>query len=129
VVRNLDFRKLAQAAAIAADDKKADGVVVLDVRKESDVSDYVVIAGANSSAQLRALFETVEDTLLELGVKALRRDGRERGRWVAIDYGGLMVHVMLSEAREFYRLEQLWEKAKSVKWQERAHRGTPLHAR
>jgi ribosome-associated protein len=104
------------AAAVAADDKKADDVVVLDVRKESDVTDYLVIAGANSSAHLRALDETVVETLLGLGAKALRRDGRGRRRWVAVDYGGLVVHVMLSEAREFYRLEQMWERAKSLKW-------------
>ncbi len=111
-----DFRKLAKAAAAAADDKKADDVVILDIRKESDIADYLVIAGARSSAQMRALDESVKEALEDLGVRVLHRDGRFQGRWIALDYGGLVVHVFLEEARQFYRLESLWEKAKPVKW-------------
>ena len=113
-----NFRKLAKAAAQAADDKKANNIVILDIRKESDVADYLVIAGAHSSTQLRALDESVVDALGDLGAKALHRDGRPKGRWVALDYGGLVVHILLSEARRFYRLESLWEKAKTVTWRE-----------
>jgi ribosome-associated protein len=111
-----DFRKLAKAAAVAVDDKKAVDVLVLDIRKESDVADYMVIAGAQSSTQLRALFDGVEASLLELGIKPLHREGKARNRWLVLDYGGLVVHILSGEAREFYRLESLWEKAKLVKW-------------
>jgi ribosome-associated protein len=116
VVRR-DFRKLAKAAASAADDKKAEDVVVLDIRKESDIADYLVIAGANSSTQMSALSEWVEEALQDKGVKVLHRDGKSRSRWMALDFGGLVVHILLAEARDFYRLENLWEKAKPVKWE------------
>jgi len=112
-----DFRKLARAAAAAADDKKAEDVIILDVRRESDVADYMVIAGAQSSTQLTALSEAVQGALHLLGVKSLHREGRARDRWVALDYGGLVVHILLMQARDFYRLENLWENAKPVKWE------------
>ncbi len=108
-----DFRTLAKAAAAAADGKKADDVMVLDIRKESDIADYLVIAGANSSTQMNALTEWVEETMLEQGLRVLHRDGKARSRWMALDFGGLVVHILLTEAREFYRLEKLWEKAKN----------------
>lgn len=112
-----DFRKLAKAAAQAADDKKGVDIVLLDIRSESDVADYMVIAGAQSSTQLRALFDTVEDSLVDLGIKPLHREGRHRDRWLALDYGGFVVHLLSAEGRDFYRLESLWEKAKIVKWE------------
>ena len=113
--RAADFRKLALAAARAADDKKAVDVRILDLRQESDVADYMVIAGAESSAQMGALSESVEDRLRQEGMTALHKEGRPRNRWMALDYGGLVVHLLLAEAREFYRLEGLWEKAKIVR--------------
>jgi len=116
VVVKRDFRTLAKAAAAAADDKKAEDVIVLDIRHESDVADYMVIAGAQSSTQLGALSETVEGALQKRGMRVLHREGRSCGRWVALDYGGLIVHLLLADAREFYRLENLLEKAKPVRW-------------
>jgi ribosome-associated protein len=111
-----DFRKLAKAAAQAVDDKKAEDLLVLDVREESDIADYMVIAGAQSSTQLVALSEAVQDSLGKLGAKALHREGKSKDRWIALDYGGLVVHILLTPARAFYRLENLWEMAKPIKW-------------
>ena len=111
-----DFLRLARAAARAADDKKASDILILDVRKESDIADYLVIAGADSSAQMRAVSDSVEEQLHRRGVRVLHRDGRPTDRWVALDYGGLVVHLLVSKAREFYRLELLWEKARKMRW-------------
>jgi ribosome-associated protein len=116
VVVNRNFRTIAKRAAEAADDKKGVDVVVLDVRKESDMTDYMVIAGAHSKAQMRAMDDSVEEALLDRGVRILHREGRSKDRWIALDYGSLVVHILLMEARKFYRLESLWEKAKPVKW-------------
>jgi len=114
--KNVDFRKLAKAAAKAADDKKGIEILVLDIRKDSDVADYVVIAGADSTAQLRAIEGAVEDGVeAELGLLPLHKEARPQNRWHALDYGGVLVHILLSDAREFYRLESLWEKQKVVK--------------
>ena len=114
VVRH--FRQWAKTAALAADSKKAVQVVVLDVRKESDVTDYLVVAGAESSAQLRAVSQAVAEKLHQAGARLSHREGRSPARWIALDYGGLVVHILLSEARRFYRLENLWEKARRVRW-------------
>lgn len=110
-----DFRRYAKLAAEASHDKKARTVEILDIRKESDLADYIVIAEADSSAQMRALEVAIEEALRAVGLRALRREGRPNQRWMAIDYGGLLVHLMLPQAREFYRLEQMWEHAKEVK--------------
>jgi len=116
-----DFRKLSKIAAVAASDKKAVDIRVLDIRKESDVMDYMVIAEAQSSPQMRALADSIEQTLHAAGVRLLHRDGGARGgRWMALDYGGLVVHILMTEARAFYRLESLWERAKTVRWKKKA---------
>lgn len=105
-------------AARAAAEKKAVDITVLDVRKGSDVTDYMVLAGAESSTQMRAIFEGVVATLQELGLHPLRQDGHSSDRWIALDYGGLVMHVMLPEARGFYRLEHLWDGSRRVAWEE-----------
>ena len=112
-----DYRKMAVAAAAAAAEKKAVDIVVLDIRKESDVADYVVVAGAESTTQMRAVDEAVQQELKKAGLRPLRRDGPPGSRWIALDYGGLVMHILLPEARQFYRLESLWEKPHLVKWE------------
>jgi len=111
------FKKIAIAAARAADEKKAVDIRVLELGNVSDVADYLVIAGAESSAQMGAIEGQIEEDLAPYGLKPLRRDGRSRDRWLAVDYGNLLVHILMPHAREFYRLEQLWENAKDIKWE------------
>lgn len=113
------FKTSAVRAARAADDKKALDVAVLDIQAASDVADYVVIASVESSAQLNAVQQAVEEALDAQGRSVLRRDGRPRDRWMVLDYGGLLVHILLVEAREFFRLDQLWESARRVSWSKR----------
>ncbi|MFA5976450.1 MAG: ribosome silencing factor [Elusimicrobiota bacterium] len=111
-------RRLACLAAQAASDKKAVDIKVLDLRSESDVTDYVMLAGAESTPQLRAISNHVKEVLGDKGVQPLHQDGRDAQRWVALDYGDLLVHILMPEARALYRLEQMWEKPKSVAWQD-----------
>src|SRR5437879_2683034 len=115
-VKTRDARKRAKVAAHAVEDKKAGDVVVLDIRKESDVADYVVIAGADSSAQMQAVRASVTEVLESYGLYPIHQEGQATGRWMALDYGGMIIHILLPQARRFYRLESLWEKAKPVRW-------------
>jgi ribosome-associated protein len=113
------YRALAIQAARAADDKKGIDIVVLDIHSSSDLTDFVVIASAESSAQQAALQREIEEVLRAKGLRPLHRDGHPRDRWMVVDYGSIMVHILLVEAREFYRLDQLWETSKKVTWEKR----------
>ncbi len=117
IANPIDFRRLAKLAAHAAADKKASDIVVLDVRKDSDIADYIVIASAHSSPQLWATYEGVVAALQDIGVRLVHQDGHARDRWMALDYGGLLVHIFMADARQFYRLEHLWEHPHRVRWE------------
>ncbi len=101
--------ELAQSAAAAAYDKLAQDVVGLDVSDQLALTDVFVIASAPNERQVGAIVEAVEDRLRELGSKPLRREGQREGRWVLLDFGDIVVHVMHTEDREFYDLERLWK--------------------
>lgn len=101
--------ELAQAAAVAAQDKLAEDVVGLDVSGQLALTDVFVIASAPSERQVNAVVDAVEERLLQLGSKPLRREGQKEGRWVLLDFGDIVVHVMHTEDREFYALERLWK--------------------
>jgi ribosome-associated protein len=117
MVKRLNFRRIAQIAARAAAEKKAEKIVVLDIGRESDVADFMVIAGATSSAQMNAIQSSIEEALRRQGVRLLRQEGHSGDRWIALDFGGLVVHILLPEARDFYRLEQMWENPRRVRWE------------
>ncbi len=113
-----DFRKVAKEAAFAASEKKAVNIVLMDVRKDSDIADYMLIAGAESTPQLRAIYEGIVAHLQDLGIRLIRQDGHAQDRWIALDYGGLLVHILTTDARAFYRLEHMWENPKVIPWDE-----------
>lgn len=91
-------------------EKKADEVVCMDLTKIHEAfSDYFVICHANSSTQVRAIAESVEEFVeKEMDEVPLRKEGLMHGEWVLLDYGEVMVHVFKPEKREFYSLEELW---------------------
>ncbi|HEU5298636.1 MAG TPA: ribosome silencing factor [bacterium] len=107
-------RQLALAAAEAMDAKKADDVVVLDIRRRTPVADYFVIGSAETMVQLRAVSEAVEEAMEEEGVGLLGREGHARARWILLDYGHVVVHVFGPDARRLYSLERLWADAPVV---------------
>lgn len=102
-------------AAQSADQKKADDILLLDLRKvESGISDYVLILSATSLPHIRAIREILEETIEETGLSPLHREGIQDHHWVVLDYGGLVIHIFHQEFRDFYSLERLWEKAKKI---------------
>ena len=104
-----------------ADNKKAENIVILDVRKLSSVTDYFVIASGTSEPHLRAIVDEIIDRLRdEHGVRPVRRDGTVHGSWVVLDYFDVIVHVMRQDAREHYDLESLWGDAKRVEPRKKA---------
>lgn len=112
----MDSRKLAQRCRELADDRKAEDIVVLDVRKLSSITDYFVIASALSDPHLRAVAEEVEVRLkAESDLPALAVDGTAPAGWVVLDYFDVMVHVMRKDVRDHYDLEGLWNDAPRVR--------------
>jgi ribosome-associated protein len=83
-------------------------IVVLDITKSSDLADYFIICSGRSSTQVRNLFEMMEEYIEDLGEVLLRREGISEGKWIAVDYGTVIVHIFLEEIRQFYQLEKLW---------------------
>ena len=112
----MDSRKLALLCRELADDKKAEDIVILDLRELSSVTDYFVIASGTSEPHLRAIVEAITDKLREdYNVRPKAIDGTFQTAWVVLDYFDVIVHVMRADVRERYDLETLWGDAPRVK--------------
>jgi ribosome-associated protein len=108
-------RELALAAARAVADNRGQNVVVLDLREQTSIFDYFVIATGSSQRQLRAMCDGVNDVLeRQLGDRRLSTEGYEQSRWILCDYGSVVIHLFSEEARDFYALEDLWAGATRV---------------
>jgi ribosome-associated protein len=92
-------------------DKKAEDVVVLDVRGLTSYADYFVLMTADSERQAGAIADAVDARLKERGATKVGVEGYETGRWILIDYGDVVAHVFNRESRGFYDLEGLWADA------------------
>src|SRR5690348_12579807 len=101
--------ELAEAAVVAAADKLASDLTILDVSEQLVITDCFVLASAPNDRQVRAVVDAIEEKLLELGAKPVRREGERDGRWVLLDYVDIVVHVQHSEERTYYALERLWK--------------------
>ena len=112
----MDSKKLALLCREYADNKKAENIMVLDVRKLSSVTDFFVIASGTSEPHLRAIVEEIRGKLKGLHEAEPRAmDGKVTGAWVVLDYFDVIVHVMRADVRERYDLESLWGDAPLVK--------------
>jgi ribosome-associated protein len=100
--------KVVTAAAEAALDKKAEDVVVLDLRKASSFTDYFVLATAANQKQILAIADHVLEVLRARGLRPNHTEGYPRQEWILLDFGGLVVHVFTQRLRAFYDLERLW---------------------
>ena len=125
---NMDSRKLALLCRKFADNKKAENVVILDVRKLSSVTDYFVITSGTSEPHLRAIVDEITDELREEhGVRPRAVDGTIHAAWVVLDYFDVIVHVMRRDMREYYDFDGLWGDAARVKSGKSPTTKTPKH--
>ena len=107
--QDLNSEALARLAAEACDDRKAVDIRLIRVDEVSSLADWFVICSGLSDVQVRAIARSVEDTLdSEAGRLPLRREGQSEGRWVLLDYGELIVHVLTPSERAYYDLEAFW---------------------
>ena len=107
--------ELAEAAVSAAADKLATDLEIVDVSDHLAITDCFVLAAAANERQVKAVVEAIEERLLTLGAKPVRREGEREGRWVLLDFTDVVVHVMLSDVRQYYSIEELWDEARRVR--------------
>ncbi len=107
-------RALAARAAGAMEAKKAEDVVILEIGAFTPVADYFVIGSAETTVQIRAITEAVEEAMAAAGARLLGREGHARARWILLDFGAVVVHIFGPEARALYNLERLWADAPIV---------------
>ncbi len=111
-----DLRVVADAML----DKKAKNVVSLDLRGvEGSITDFFVICNADSTTAVDAISDNVRKMMAEEGHKLLRSQGEENDFWIILDYGNILVHIFLTQYREFYRLEDLWADVPSKEYKPR----------
>ena len=117
----MESKKLALLCRELADNKKAENIVVLDVREISSITDYFVIASGNNEPHLRAISEEILDKLRdEHHLRPRAMDGNLQAAWLVIDYFDVIVHIMRNDVREHYDLEGLWGDAPRVRPRRRA---------
>ena len=110
--------KLASTIASSGDDRKAGDISVLRVTDVSYLADYFTIMTGYSNVQVRAIANTIESDVEEkFKRKPLRTEGKAEASWVLLDYGEVIVHVMMPSEREFYDLEAFWGHAERVDFQ------------
>ena len=95
----------------ALEDKKATNIEVLDVSEQTSLGDYFIVASCQSTVQVRACVDEVEEKMEEAGYVVKHKEGYRGGSWILMDYGDIVVHVMQQETREFYAIERLWDDA------------------
>lgn len=110
-----DILILAQTAAFLALEKKAEEVVILDVGKLTSYADYFVICSADNERQVSAIARNIDDEMRRAGKRPLSVEGVEQSNWILLDFGSLIVHVFLDEARSYYDLEGFWADAPRLK--------------
>lgn len=111
----MDSKKLALACREYADNRKAENMVILDMRPVSTIADYFVIVTGTSEPHLRAISDEIETKVREnFGVRPRAIDGTIQGAWMVLDYFDVIVHIMRTDARERYDIETLWNDAPRV---------------
>ena len=104
----MQAEQLKQAIVDALDDLKGVNIVSLEVSTLTDVMDYLVIVSGNSNRHVKSLADNVIEELKKQGQRPLGVEGQDAAEWVLVDYGDVVVHVMLPATRDFYDLERLW---------------------
>lgn len=106
--------ELVRVAATAADSKGGEDLVALDVSGPLPLTDVFLLVTGRNERNVLAVAGEIEDKLIEFGAKPLRREGRQEGRWVLLDFGDLVVHVFHEEDRMYYSLERLWKDCPAI---------------
>ena len=106
--------KMAAIVYAALDEKKGHDIKVLQISEISIMADYFIIASADSTPQIQALMDNVEEKMHEQGFSLKRVEGTKNSSWVLMDFGDVVVHIFNKEDRLFYDLERIWSDGKVI---------------
>jgi ribosome-associated protein len=112
--KRLEALELARQAVDVASDKQANNIVLLDVRDICSFADYFIICSGESSRQIRTISDEIEKTLKQEGVLPHHREGGMDSGWLLLDYTDVIIHIFSAEERDYYKLDDLWQEAKTV---------------
>jgi ribosome-associated protein len=110
----LEPEEAVRLAAFAAGEKKADDLVILDLREVASFTEFFLICNGSNAKQVQAISYSIEDTLRKSGKRPMHIEGYTSAEWILLDYGDFLVHIFSASARRFYDLERLWRDAKRV---------------
>ena len=106
---------MTKVANLAAEEKLGENIVALDVSKPFVLTDVFLFVSGRNERQVASIADAIEERMHEQRFKLIRKEGKELGRWILMDYGDLIVHVMHEQERMFYDIERLWKDAPVVK--------------
>lgn len=104
--------EMANKICKAAADKKAENIIIMDMRGLMFSTDYFVICSANTATQVRAIADNIEDELAKENIQFSHKEGYHEGEWILMDYGDVVAHIFKTANRDYYALEKLWGDAK-----------------
>ena len=116
VTETLDSKEIAILCARIADAKKAEDILIFDVRSLTFITDFFVICNGSNKRQLQSIASEIESKLHNHGIHGIGIEGYTNGRWILMDYGGVVLHLFDREMRHFYDLELLWGDAPKLLW-------------
>jgi ribosome-associated protein len=112
-INSLSLEEMKLAVVDALEDIKAFDITVMDVRRMTAVTSYMIVASGNSTRQCKAIADNVRAKLKEKGLDARGVEGEKEGEWVLVDLGDIVVHVMVPTTRAYYNIEQLWTESQT----------------
>lgn len=115
-LKDAPAEELAHAVFDVLDEKKAEDIKVLHVKKQTVITDYFVICSGRSSTHVKSLGGEVEYKLGLRGVDPIHFEGRDNNNWVVVDYGNVILHIFSGESRDFYKLEKLYGDAEEIRF-------------
>lgn len=123
-----NVRETLRLAVAAAMEKDARGPVALEVTEQFGLADVFLILSGAVERNVQAISDAIEEALNVSGVRTVRREGRESGRWILLDFGDLIVHIFHQEERDFYQLESLWSDCPAIDISDMSEARTDLQA-
>ncbi len=113
-VMNEKSLKMTRIALNALEDKKAEGISIIDISEISIIGDYFIIAGGKNKNQIQAMADNVEEALGRAGFNPKSIEGYNNSNWVLMDFYDIIIHIFDTDSRNYYDLERIWRDGKSV---------------